>query len=451
MTLWEKGGALDTRVAAFTVGDDYLWDRELVIFDCAGSVAHASALARAGLLREEEFEALRDELRLIPVQFREGRFEVLPEHEDVHTAVELHLSEVLGEAGRKLHAGRSRNDQVLTDLRLAAKWRLAGVATALGKMMESLTGFARAARRVPMPGYTHMRRAMPSTVGLWAAAFAESLGDDFVLLEAVYRLLDRSPLGSAAGFGSRLGLDRDHASRCLGFRRVQVNTLAVQNSRGKLELAVLEALGQIGLDLNRLASDLCLFSMPEFGFFELPEEITTGSSLMPQKRNPDVLELVRGRAHALRSYASRTGGMVHDLPSGYNRDCQLTKAPFLAGMRECAECLDIMTVVIENLKVNESRCREALSPELYATDRALALVRKGAAFRDAYRMVADELREGRLPAGPDSRKRPTAPSDGELSGLFREAARVADWGARERRAFVRMLRGLLGKDVPLPD
>lgn len=451
MTLWDKGVAIDARIAAFTVGEDPRWDRELVVFDCAGSVAHASALVRAGLLREDEFESLRKELRRITTMDREGKFEVKAEHEDVHTAVELFLTERLGELGRKLHAGRSRNDQVLTDLRLAAKWRMAGVAAELAGLVERLTDFARAGRSVPVPGYTHMRKAMPSTVGVWAAAFAESLLDDFVLLEAAYRLQDQSPLGSAAGYGSSLDLDRAFIARLLGFRRVQNNTLYVQNSRGKLELAVLEALGQIGLDLNRLAGDLCLFSMEEFGFFRLPEEITTGSSLMPQKRNPDVLELVRGRAHVLRSYAGCAAGLIHGLPSGYNRDIQLTKAPFLSGLRECRENLNIMALVVEKLKLDETRCRNALTPEIFAADRAHQLVSEGVAFRDAYRRVADELRAGRFPAESQPPPVPDAPSDEDLAAHYRSAARIADWSGRERRGMLRALRGLLGRETVLPD
>jgi argininosuccinate lyase len=450
MTLWDKGRDVDRRIVDFTVGDDPRWDRDLVFFDCAGSVAHAAGLLQAGLLSDPEFQRLKKGLLEVIALDREAKFQILPEHEDVHTAVELYLTEKLGDLGRKLHTGRSRNDQVLTDLRLASKLGLMEVAAAAAELAERLVDFARRYRTTGMPGYTHMRKAMPATVGLWAAAFAESLIDDFVLLEAAYRLQDQSPLGSAAGFGSGLGLDRTLTARLLGFRRVQRNTLYAQNSRGKLELAVLEALGQIALDLNRLCSDLCLFSMGEFGYFELPEDITTGSSIMPQKRNPDVLELIRGKAHVLRSLASRAAGLVHNLPSGYNRDYQLTKGPLMEGLATCLECLWILAPVLEKLKVDEQRCRAGLSPELFSVAQAYGLVRKGVPFREAYRRVADDLNSGRLPEISEEGVPEAVPTEPELSDLYQEIGRISGWAERNRASLARTMKNLLGTASLLP-
>ncbi len=303
----------------------------------------------------------------------------------------------LGEPGRKVHAGRSRNDQVLCALRLCTRQRLLDAAASALDLASALLDRARSERETPLPGFSHTRKAMPTTVGHYLAAFAEELLDGLETLDTAYRLNDRSPLGSAAGFGSRLPLDRDYVARLLGFSGVQHNTLAVQNSRGPLAALVLFGLTQLLAGCARLALDLILFSAPEPGFFSLPEELTTGSSLMPQKRNPDVLELIRGRAARVRSRLYEVLEISAPLYSGYHRDLQLTKEPLIRGLDDAGETLAVLTLVAEKLIVHRERCLAACTPDLFATDAALDLVLAGRPFREAYREVKADIESVRTP------------------------------------------------------
>ncbi len=388
--LWQKGAKLDRRVEAYTVGDDHILDRELVKYDCLGSIAHAKMLGKIGILTDDEVDSLVTALQEIIDQ---GSLQILPEQEDCHTAIENYLTEKLGKVGEKIHTGRSRNDQVLTALRLYYLDKIGECRGAVDSLVGELQGLSERDGGTPMPGYTHMRKAMPSSVALWCGAFVESAKDNLALLDAAEKLMDQSPLGTAAGYGIPLDIDRQLTSDELGFSRVQENPIYAQMSRGKFEVTLLHALGQIMFDLNKLASDLILFSMPEFGYFSLPEELCTGSSIMPQKQNPDVLEIMRGKYHTVKACEREVAGVSADLGSGFHRDFQLTKGPTMRGVDVTLKSLEIASLVVSAISVNTERCQESMTDELFATERAYDLVQEGVPFREAYRRVADELRE----------------------------------------------------------
>jgi argininosuccinate lyase len=389
--LWDKGYRLNRAVEEFTVGDDYLLDRQLVRYDCLASIAHATMLGRVGILEEQEVQSLVDELSRVIQLDEQGQIQILREHEDCHTAIENHLTRQLGDLGKKIHTGRSRNDQVLAALRLYYKDRLGRCKGLVADLVQSIQGFVARHGEVELPGYTHTRKAMPSSVGLWAESFVESMDDNLRLLDVALELIDQNPLGTGAGYGVPLELDREQTAELLDFARVQNNPLYVQNSRGKFEATILHALSQVMLDLNRMATDLIVFSMPELGYFELPEEICTGSSIMPQKRNPDVLELMRARYHLVISYEFQVKNTIGNLLSGYNRDVQLTKGPTMRGLEATLESLAVAALVFEKLGVNEERCAAGLTDEVYATERVYELVKQGVPFREAYRRVSGEL------------------------------------------------------------
>jgi argininosuccinate lyase len=389
--LW-GGEGLDPRVEDFTVGNDPVLDLRLLPYDCVASKVHARMLGKVGLLTAGEVKKLVAGLDEILRLARAGRFEIRREQEDCHTAIEQFLTARLGEVGRKIHLGRSRNDQVLTALRLFCKDSLRDIRAEVNGLARGLAAFGRRYRRVALPGYTHMRKAMPSSVALWAGALVDGLRDDDVLLAAAFRLVDQCPLGTGAGYGVPLPLDREMTARELGFARVQQNPIYAQLSRGKLEAAMLHALAQVMLDLNRAAADLVLFSMPEFGFFRLPPELCTGSSIMPQKRNPDVLELVRAKYHVVLACESQLRTMLANLPSGYHRDLQLTKEPLLRAIDCTRESLAAMALLFSRLEVDAAACRRGLTDDLYATQRAYRLVQEeGVSFREAYARVKDRL------------------------------------------------------------
>jgi argininosuccinate lyase len=391
MKLWQKETGLDRRIEKFTVGNDPELDLELVEFDCLASIAHAKMLNAAGVLSAGEARSLEKELRNIIALRRKKKFRISIQDEDCHTAIENHLTRKLGAAGKKIHAGRSRNDQVLTAIRLYSRDQLDHVNDSLHSLIKTLNRMSRRYRNALIPGYTHSRKAMPYTVGKYFAAFSAAFKDDLRLLECVFRLTDQNPLGSAAGFGTTLELDRDLTTRLLGFHKTQKNELYAQNSRGKFESLILSALSQVMIDLQRLAHDLILFSMDEFGFFRLPDEFCSGSSIMPQKKNPDVLEIARANFAVVHSGYLQVIEILKGLPSGYHRDLQLTKEPLIRGFRKTRETVEIMGRVLEDLRVDQDKCRIACTEDIYAADKALEMVKKGAAFRDAYRTIARKL------------------------------------------------------------
>lgn len=388
MKLWEKGYQLDQLVETFMTGDDPLLDHALISYDCVGSIAHAQMLAKIGILTFEESRALAQELRRIVQLADEGKFMIKPEDEDIHTAVENALVATLGEVGKKLHTARSRNDQILLDMRLYMKDQMRQIAQDLLDACDVLRKFAESNREVPVPGRTHFQRAMPSSIGLWAGAFAESLLDDMQLLKDAYELIDQCPLGSAASYGVSIPIDRQYCADLLGFKVVQNNVLYANNSRGKFEAAVLHVLVQIMNDLSKIATDIIIFSAPEFGYFLLPEKFCPGSSLMPQKRNPCPLELIRAKSATLQGLLFQSLEIVRALPSGYNRDFQETKRPIMHGLETTSLSLNVFSQILSELQVNKKACIDAFTSELFATDQVLKLTVEGSAFRNAYQQVA---------------------------------------------------------------
>ena len=390
MALWDKGYEVDPDVLAFSAGEEYLLDQRLVPYDCRASIAHATMLASIGALDERERASLVDGLKEIIRLHREGEFTIRPEQEDCHTAIEEWLTASIGEAGKKIHIGRSRNDQVLTAIRLYEKEALTEVRGLLDRYRSALLRRSEANTAIPMPGYTHMRRAMPTTVGTWLSAFAESVDDDRTVLDAVLVLVDRCPLGTGAGYGIPvIAIDRQMTADLMGFSAVLENPIHAHMTRGKIEAAIVSCLSQILLGLNRLATDLLLFSMPELGFVRLPRELCTGSSIMPQKRNPDVLELVRGYYHVVVAEEFKVKSLVGNLMTGYQRDLGLTKEPVFRSLDTTMACLRMMTRVTDRLDIDATACAAAMSEELYATEEAYRLVEDGVPFRDAYRRVGE--------------------------------------------------------------
>jgi len=400
--LWEKGYDLNAAVERFTVGRDYILDRELIVADAAASIAHAQMLGSVGLITPAEAEEITRALREIAREGWHGRIGISRSDEDCHTVIEGRLIDLLGDVGKKVHTGRSRNDQVTAATRLYTREMIIGIGSGAVQLIGTLLTKAAAEAATVMPGRTHLQIAMLSTWGLWLASWAEQLLDDLELLLPVARLIDRSPLGSAASYGTPLPLDREFVADYLGFREVQNNVLSVQHSRGTLDGHLASALGAIAITLGRIAQDLILFSLPEVGYVSLPDELCSGSSIMPQKKNPDILELLRARASVVEGWAQQARGVVRGLPSGYNRDLQDTKEPLLRSLEAVSEELIVGHVLIEGIVPNRDVMNGALNAEVFATDYAYRLVEEGMPFRDAYRKAAAEYREQPLPSPKDA-------------------------------------------------
>ncbi len=387
MKLW-NGHKLNKLVEDFTVGNDYIFDQKLLKFDCLASVAHVRMLGKIGILKTVEVGKIVKELGNIIELDRAGKFKIKKEEEDCHTAIENYLTKKLGDLGKKIHTGRSRNDQSLTALRLYFKVQLREVGEIAGELLGEIKKFIVKYGKTEMPGYTHYRKAMPSTIENWAGSFVESMEDNLKLVRFTAELIDQSPLGTGAGYGVPLKIDREYTARILGFKRVQENSLYAQNSRGKFESIIIQALTQLNFDLNKIASDLIIFTMPEFGYFELPAELCTGSSIMPQKKNPDVLELLRGNYQVICSFEFCVKGLIGNLISGYSRDFQLTKEAVIKAFETTKDGLLIMKLVFEKLKVNGKMCKKGMSEEVYATREVYKLVEEGIPFREAYKTIA---------------------------------------------------------------
>jgi argininosuccinate lyase len=393
--LWDKGAPLDERVLRYTAGEDHALDNRLVAYDVRASIAHADALHDCGLLDDASLAAIRDGLTAIGDAHARGEWSVTLDLEDSQTALETLLTKRIGEAGARLHAGRSRNDQVLAALRLYLRDAVESLAGDARRVAEALESLAAEQGGIALPGYTHMQQAMPSSVALWARAFAAEILDDADALRHAHRRIQKNPLGSAAGYGTpKLPLSREGTRTRLGFPVNHEPVTAVQLSRGKAEAEVLFQVAILMQDLGRLASDLLLFYTREFGFVELPDAFTTGSSIMPQKRNPDVFELVRGRTATAQACLVEVLGITAKLPSGYQRDLQLIKAPLFRSLDLCHESLDIMAAAIPLLRFRPDRIR--LDPDIHAAEEANELVaREGIPFREAYRRIAAKHRGGK--------------------------------------------------------
>jgi argininosuccinate lyase len=391
--LWDKGDPLDRRVLAYTAGEDHLLDDRLVPYDVRASIAHAEMLAAQGLLAADDLTAIRDGLETLAAEHAAGAFRVELEDEDVHTALESRLTTRIGAAGARLHAGRSRNDQVVAALRLYLKDEIVSLAAGARQVAAALDALAERERETPLPGYTHLQPAMPSSVPLWAGGFAAEIRDDALGIEAAGRRADKNPLGSAAGYGvPLLPIDREATRARLGFAQVHEPVTAVQLSRGKAEAHLLFEIVLLMQDLGRLAADLVLFAMRELGFVSLPAAMTTGSSIMPQKRNPDVFELVRGRSATAQACLLEALAIGAKLPSGYHRDLQLLKAPLFRGIDLAADTLEVMAVAIPEIRFHSERIK--LAPELFAAEEAYRLVlEEGIPFREAYRRVGERFQK----------------------------------------------------------
>lgn len=391
MKLWDKGKNVNSQVINFTVGDDYILDQKLVKYDCIASIAHAKMLWKIDILQKDEVSKLVQTLNDIIELNKQGKFKIKKDQEDCHTAIENYLTEKLGDLGKKIHTARSRNDQVLTALRLYLRDQGNEFLLLIERLKKSISAFIKREGDVKIPGYTHMQKAMPSSTELWAGSFIDSMEDNKLLLTAILDILNQSPLGTAAGYGVPLEIDRDFTAKELGFVRVQKNSIYVQNSRGKFENSFLHALSQIMFDLNKIASDLILFSMPEFGYFGLPDEFCTGSSIMPQKKNPDVLELLRAKYHVVNACEFQLKSLISNLISGYNRDLQLTKQPVIKACAITGESLAIGAALFDHLSINREKCLAAMSDDLYATEKVYELVKQGNPFRDAYQQIAGKI------------------------------------------------------------
>lgn len=379
-------------VEAYTVGDDYIFDTMLVPYDVEGTVAHVMMLAKINVLSEEENNQVIKALDEIKKLHAEDNFKVLPEQEDCHTAIEQYVSEKVGEAGKKIHTGRSRNDQVLTMLRLYMKDVLAGSVEQLEATSQVFEQKSKEAQGIPMPGYTHLQKAMPTTVSDWLSGYGQAFNDLIPLLQELSKLIDQNPLGSAAGFGViGLELDRDFTTQQLGFSKTQENPIYCGLSRGYFELMVMGQLELIMTLCGRLAQDMLIFTTQEFGYVSLPLEFTTGSSIMPNKRNYDPFEVMRGNAKVIAGYHTQVQAIVAGIGSGFQRDLQLTKEPFVKSCQITSSSLGVLIAAVPKLQIHDEKLKTAMSDDLYATEKVYKLVSQGVPFRDAYKQIKQEL------------------------------------------------------------
>lgn len=392
--LWEKNFEVNAEIERFTVGRDRELDIYLARYDVLGSMAHIKMLQSIGLMEKDELDALLAELRNIYRDCTEGRFVIEDGVEDVHSQVELLLTRRLGDMGKKIHSGRSRNDQVLVDLKLFIRHELReiadGVMTLFGELQEKSERF----KDVLMPGYTHLQIAMPCSFGLWFGAYAESLADDMLFLQAAYRMANRNPLGSAAGYGSSFPLDREMTTRLLGFSSMDYNVVYAQMGRGKTERNVAFAMASVAGTLAKMAFDACLFNCQNFGFIRLPKECTTGSSIMPHKKNPDVFELIRAKCNKLQALPEQITLIMNNLPVGYFRDLQIIKEVFLPAFGELKDCLRMAAYIISKMEVNRNILDNPMYDPMFSVEEVNRLAAAGMPFRDAYRKVGMEIENG---------------------------------------------------------
>lgn len=394
--LWEKSVKVNAEIDRFTVGRDRDLDLYLAKHDVMGSMAHITMLQHIGLLEAGELEVLLEELRKIYATAEKGEFIIEDGIEDVHSQVELMLTRKLGDVGKKIHSGRSRNDQVLVDLKLFTREQLRGVVEAVDDLFKVLIAQSNRYAHVLMPGYTHLQIAMPSSFGLWFGAYAESLVDDMMFLQSAYRMCNRNPLGSAAGYGSSFPLDREMTTRLLGFDSMNYNVVYAQMGRGKMERNVAFALASVAGTLSKMAFDACMFSSQNFGFIKLPDECTTGSSIMPHKKNPDVFELTRAKCNKLQALPQQIMLIMNNLPSGYFRDLQIIKEVFVPAFEELKDCLQMATYIMNKLKVNEHILDDDKYLYIFSVEEVNRLASEGMPFRDAYKKVGLDIEAGKF-------------------------------------------------------
>jgi len=391
MKLWYKGDQTERSIEHFTSGTDREMDLVLAKYDLQATVAHAGMLQKIGLLTVEEKERINDELSEMLKEIESGQFEIEEQFEDIHSKIEHRLTEKLGEAGKKIHTGRSRNDQVLVCLHLYAGEQLARVKKGVKDLFDRLLELSEQHKSVLMPGYTHFQAAMPSSFGLWFGAYAETLIDDLILLNAAQVVADQNPLGSAAGYGTSIPLDRDYTTRELNFSTMKFNSMAAQFSRGKLEMTTAFALASIAGTLARFSMDVVLYMSQNYGFISFPDHLTTGSSIMPHKKNPDVFELIRARCNRVQSVPGEIALVVNNLPAGYHRDYQELKEPFFNSMETVCSCLEICRFMLEHIEIHSSVLEDEKYRPIFSVEEVNKLVKKGMPFREAYKTVARQI------------------------------------------------------------
>lgn len=392
--IWEKNVQADQRIEKFTVGKDREMDLCLAKYDVLGSMAHIRMLESVGLLQADELEVLLLVLKEIHQTIEEGTFVIEDDVEDVHSQVELLLTRKLGDVGKKIHSGRSRNDQVLVDLKLFARAELMGITGQVNDLIETLIEQSNRYKHVLLPGYTHLQIAMPSSFGLWFGAYAESLADDLQLLLSAWKITNRNPLGSAAGYGSSFPLNRQMTTNLLGFESMNYNVVYAQMGRGKMERTVANAMASVAATVSKLVFDACLYNSQNFGFIKLPEEFTTGSSIMPHKKNPDVFELTRAKCNKIQSVPQQIMMITNNLPSGYFRDLQIIKEVFIPAFAELKDCLDMTTLMMSQLQVNEQILDDPKYDLIFSVETVNKLTLSGVPFRDAYKQVGLEIEAG---------------------------------------------------------
>jgi len=394
MKLWQKETNLNAAVEHFTVGDDKLFDSLLAPYDVLGSMAHVRMLSEVGLLEKRESVSLLEALKKIYHEASAGSLTLEDGIEDIHSQVELMLTRNLGEVGKKIHSGRSRNDQVLVDLKLFFRQEIALIVRQVKSFFDLLLQKSEQYKDVLMPGYTHLQIAMPSSFGLWFGAYAESLIDDLVTMQAAYKVVNKNPLGSAAGYGSSFPINRTRTTELLGFDTLNYNVVYAQMGRGKTERIVAQSLGNVAATLSKLAMDTCLFMNQNFGFIHFPDALTTGSSIMPHKKNPDVWELIRARCNQIQSLPNEVVMMTANLPSGYHRDLQLLKEGLFPALHQIRQCLEMAVLMIENMEVSQGILDDEKYKYLFSVEEVNKLVLQGMPFRDAYKQIGQAIEQG---------------------------------------------------------
>ena len=392
--LWDKGYDTEKLVEQYTIGNDRVLDLKLAKYDVQGNAAHAKMLKKIGILTEKELEDILNGLDKIQKTIDNGSFVIEESFEDVHSKIEFELTQMIGEAGKKIHTARSRNDQVLVDLHLYVKDEIKLIKDAMKQLFDTLLELSEQYKDVLIPGYTHMQVAMPSSFGLWFSAYAESLVDDLIMLNAAYQVADQNPLGSGAGYGTGFPIDRTYTTELLGFKTLKYNVVAAQMSRGRLEKTMAFAMASVSGTLSKLASDVCLYMSPNFNFLGFPKELTTGSSIMPHKQNPDVFELLRAKSNKIQNLPMEITLLVNNLTSGYHRDFQLLKESFIMAIESVKENLRMTEFMIKQVQIKKGILEKEIYNYLYTAESANKLVMQGMSFREAYKVIGKKVLDG---------------------------------------------------------
>ncbi len=401
MKLWDKGFSTDIKIDQFTVGNDRALDLHLAKYDVIASIAHAKMLGKIELLSPEETTSLVAALNEIKVSIAKGEFAIEDSFEDMHSKIEFIITQKLGDTGKKIHTARSRNDQVLVAMHLYLKEELTEIKLQTKNLFNLLLDLAEQHKNILLPGYTHLQIAMPSSFGLWFSAYAESLVDDLYFIDAAFKVADQNPLGSAAGYGSSFAIDRSFTTKEMGFKTMKYNVVAAQMGRGKVEKATAFGMANIAATLSKMAMDICLYMSQNFDFISFPDELTTGSSIMPHKKNPDVFELIRAKCNKLQGVPNQLTLVINNLPSGYHRDLQLVKEIIVPAIQDMKACLEILTFSLKEIRVNKTILEDTKYDYLFSVDTLNELVQNGMPFRDAYKKMGQEINEGTFTAKKD--------------------------------------------------